>query len=965
MILDKSEEEWGKFLRTGIGVYVFVLVLAMFPFSDDPTGDIKTLITSWGSFVLAAMWLIGTWRNRQPVRRPPLFFAILLLFLALNLVACLFSSFVGNSFVEFRKLWWLFLLYFLAAQAYRKPEHVRNLMMVICVAVALSSAYAYCQHAGWDPFPWGDRTSDEYRNLPGTFGNPNYAAHTLILAIVMLFFIASKVHLAWCAALALVFLVHLRYTQQRAGIIALVAAVVLLIAAGLIFVRLRRPVASVVTTLVVVAVLGVIGAGVTMAATKVRTGSSYPLDLSLLVRYKSYCSAARMACERPFLGWGPGSYRLEYPQFWTPYEQRWYAQERRVNAHVHNDLIEAAIDAGLFAAGLYLAFLVLGMSFSLLAGFTRADPLCRRLAFTLAAIFCAFLVDGLFGFNVRVPVSAAIIFLMAGALEGIWMPARPRDTLRSLPPLSRAWRGGVVAVGLLFVVLDTGVFASQCLLHSGTGSLMHRDYDKAESRLRWGERLAPWNWFFARQRGLAALSQNDWARANDHLERSLTKNPYQVMTLVPLAQSKMSLGLSMLAPEEPDIPAARQALDEAAGFAERALELCPAFALAEDLLGRISAGRAMLLSKASRADEDQPEIDEAWREADGHFARAVQCGAPNTSELHRQMSQVRIALGDMDGAEEALVRAIQADPSEDANWPFFAGFARETGRYDRLRSTLKWQIERLGEKRRPNRAALSAAYLWLANVEKDGYSDLEAAETAFRNAVHHRPLDPHVWSSYAYFAETDKRLKSFKAFLRETNARLLDEGKRPLPHVAAVALVMNRGPEALVEATASLVAVVQKGGHRGIRSADLGMEWALKLLLNQTRKAELTAENTGLALLHLGIAYNAIQTWDTAEQIFAEAVAKLPTQYQGVCAQHWSIALVHQERANEALDIIQDAASRSPDDLELQHALGRTLVEAGRPKNAQRIYRGLLKSPGLSGEKRERIRGELESLVEQ
>jgi len=969
MILDKDEAAWGKFLRAGIGIYVFVLVLAMFPFSDDPTGDIKNLVTSWASLILAGTWLAGTWRTKQPVRRPPLFLVILLVFLALNLAACLRSSFVGNSLVDLRRLWALFLLYLIASQAYRTPQQVRNLMFVVCMAVAISSIYAFRQRAGWDPFPWSDRTRDEYVNLPGTFGNPNYAAHTLILATIMAVYLAAKRRSLWGLGFAVLFLIHLRFTQQRAGIIALAGALALVVVARLIYRRVRRPVAATAWALIVVAVLGVAGLGAAMGVTKIRTGMPYPLDLSLLIRYKSYCSAAAMALERPLLGWGPGNYKIEYAQFWTPYEQNYFAREQKINQHVHNDVLETGIDAGLPAAGLYLAFLVFGMSFGLLAAFTRSDPMQRRLGYAFAGFFCAFLIDGLFGFNLHVPVSAALLFLMAGALEGLWMVSAPGPSTHRFSGLSYAWRAAAMVAIVWCALADTGVFASQCLLHSGTAALARNDYDRAGVLLGRGERLAPWNAAFAHRRGVARLAKEDWAAARVHLERALEKDPYSIPALLALARSKMSLGLSLLAQDPPQTPEAAQEFDDATRYAERALALCPVFPMADDLLGRIASGRAMALAKQQPEAEDQQALTQAWQQAEAHFVRAIQNGAANTSQLYRQLSQIRFALNDTAGAEDALARSIQADPSVETNWPFFAGFARKSGRYDQFRNTLKWQIQRLNETSPPDDAALAAAYRWLARAEKEGFDNDRAAEAAYRNAVHHDPTGPRTWHAFARFASAAGRLESFKTCLCDTTARLVAQKKTPLPHVAALAEVWTRGPKTLPRATASLVTVVQQGGAGRLPTAKLDMLWAVELLHKETEAAtlpnaepKLGATAAAVTLLHLGIVHAGMHDLQRADELLARAMPKLPLAYQAVCARHRSRVLMGLERAPEALALLQDVAAKVPDNLELKRVLAQAFAEAGQVGKARRAYQVLLKAPKLDDKARKAIQAELDAL---
>jgi O-antigen ligase len=320
-------ERIDRYLRASIEAFLFVLVVAMFPFTMDPTGDIKFALCGWASLLLLLGWVFSVWRTGRAFRRPQVFLEILVLFLILGVVSSFCGAHVRNSLAEMGRFWSVFILYLVASQVYRTNGQVRRLMLVVCAAVALSSIYAlFIQRLGFDPFPWRDRTSDEYVNLPATFGNPNFAAHTLILAIIMALYLAADLRMVWALGFALLFLVHLYFTHQRAGVLALAAAA-LLVAVGLLMRKLLRsrakpmlrPIGAAITTLAVVGVLGVMGLGLAMGVSQLRHGSPYPLDLSLLIRYKSYCSAANMILTRPILGYGPANYKIEYPRFWTPY----------------------------------------------------------------------------------------------------------------------------------------------------------------------------------------------------------------------------------------------------------------------------------------------------------------------------------------------------------------------------------------------------------------------------------------------------------------------------------------------------------------------------------------------------------------------------------------------------------------------------------------------------------------------
>lgn len=956
---------WGRPFRKAIGVLVVLLVLAMFPYSEDPTGDIKNVILSWGSALILAAWLYGITWNHWPIRRPTIFLDILVVFLVLHVASCALSPFRMNSFSEFGKLWYLFVLYLVASQVYTDERQIRRLMLVVCGAMAVASLYGVViQKFGFDKFPWNDMTSDVYTNLPATFGNPNFAAHALVLAIVMALYLATERRMVWCLGFVAVFFVHLRFTGQRAGWVALLAAALILTVHALVRRRVRRPARGVVATLATVGILGAVGFAAAMGVSKAYTGSAYPLDLSLLIRYKSYSSAAAMVLRHPVLGWGTGNYRIQYPSFWTPYEQRWFAEELRQNAHVHNDLLEFAADAGLPAAGLYLVFLVLGMGYGLYMAATLKEPLKRRLGLTFAALFAVFLVDGLFGFNARVPVSASILFLMAGAMEGFRNANVSREPVApfQLPRMLREeWKMIVLAVSVLYMGLETFSLASQVFYQDGLGLTKAKIYDRAEAGLKWAERLAPWRSKLARQRGMIAMARRDWSTAAEHLERSMQRNPYYVTTIVMLARCQVSMALNDAHLRQAPDKECLAELDKAEATIQRAQKLCPMFPPIEDLLGRVDSNRAMFLGSMPEKSDEQ--IAQLWETAEGHLLKAIHYGAQNSSEVYRQLAQVRVTRKNFEGAESAIVRATQADPADNANWPFFYGFACNAKRYDRFSKALSWRISRLSEKQPPDTVNLATAYLWKGSIEQDGFNDIDTAERAFRDAVTTMPSRPDVWSAYARFAETAQRQAPFKEFLIATYDNILANGAKPLPHVAAVARVWREGSNAIVDASVSLLSIVQgkvSVPHYG--PIDLDMRWAVLLILQQVRENPPSAEDIGVAMMHLGMVCASIHADDLADQFFPAAMPRLTPDLQRVCAQHWADVLLNLRRPLEAVALLQGMTARFPDDNDVHLAFARTLTRVNRLDEARAQYQLIIDSQTQDEDIRRTAQRELDRL---
>ncbi|HEO69805.1 MAG TPA: hypothetical protein ENN80_00965, partial [Candidatus Hydrogenedentes bacterium] len=183
-------------------VLVVLVVLLLTPYTPDPPNDVKNLVLNWGVLVLFVLGLIDVFVLKQPLPRRSLMLYILLAYLGLNFIAALQAFNVMNSLHALGRFVTLTLLYLLVAYAFRTPTQAWQLMLVLCAAVALSSAYGFFQKAGLDPFPWATREVEEYLRLPATFGNPNLASHALNLAFIMAVALALRRETRWYGALA-------------------------------------------------------------------------------------------------------------------------------------------------------------------------------------------------------------------------------------------------------------------------------------------------------------------------------------------------------------------------------------------------------------------------------------------------------------------------------------------------------------------------------------------------------------------------------------------------------------------------------------------------------------------------------------------------------------------------------------------------------------------------------------------
>lgn len=411
--------------RHTLNGFAVALILAVYPSSNDPSGDVKYLLTGLAASVLLIAWVWKNWRIDHRVIVHASCLPILVTWLLVSLAATATSTNPGIGIVMCVRMLALISIYWVTAQAVRTPQHATTLMRWICIATGIASVYGICQYLGWDPLPWDEAQQklEEYRNAPATFGNPNLAGHVLVLAFVLLVFAGTQRGNRWMLAIAPVLVAHHAITHHRAGYIALLGAA-LVVVAVLSIARQRRNTALPARSNFRVAALVAGGAVAVFClvaiAFSTRITDRLPLDLSSFLRLNSLSNASRMVAAAPWLGWGPGNYQIENVRFWSAFEQDWYATERRLNTHVHNDILETATECGMIGAACHIAVLIFALWKCVKAYSTAHLPLHRRLALALLAAITAFAADGLLGFNLRAPASAGLFFVMLGVCDGVF-----------------------------------------------------------------------------------------------------------------------------------------------------------------------------------------------------------------------------------------------------------------------------------------------------------------------------------------------------------------------------------------------------------------------------------------------------------------------------------------------------------------------------------------------------------------
>lgn len=956
------------FVRGAFSVFVFCLVLIMIPWTRRPTEECKVFLLEGAAFFLGSFWLVVTLIKKRPLFKGKVFLWPLLAFFALNVLSAACSSYPEHSIAEVSRLFCLILIYFTASQLYTKPQYVLRLMLVVCLAVSLSSIYAICQKFGFDPFPWETKqlSTEVYKGLPGTLGNPNVAGHTLILAVVMCVALVIEKRTRWCALLLALFLGHLWYTNHRASFLALSMAVVLLVAVMIVRTRAHKPLSSVLAVsamLFAVCFVGILGA---LGWTKLQSETRVPLDSSLLLRYNSYNSAAKMIVERPLLGYGPGNYTIENPRFWTDFEQRWFAQEYKMNAHVHNEMLESAIDSGVLAMGLYLWVLVSGIFYALLHFFARPSGQHRRLALMFASLFLAFLVDGFFGFNFHSPVSGVFLFIMAGAFEALYAPAEELGEERKFNLFGAyCFRGAVLVCALLSFIHSSQLFASELMYQTGTTAIHWKSYDFAERILKRGESLAPSNWFFAYERGKIATYQEQYEEAGEHFERSLSHNPNWIPTLVAGSGASANVytreegeGISIIGPKR------RAAAKASAEYARHALELCGQLPGAEGTLARLAFFQSMFLEREGHsgpalADMRAGLLDKAIQ----HQSRAASYSGERQGERLSRLVHLNFLRGNYEAAEDALHRTIYLKPDFEQTWALLIGVAIDSGAMNELKSIMQNQLDYFSQRPVPDPGIIGMLHYRLAHIY-DVLKDYSAAESAYKRAVAMRDQDELILIDFAHYARRQSVLENFGRFLLVTRSRLEANEKPVNPTMSILTLVLSEETPELTEAAQILGAM-----SKDIRSSEASKEEFVRatsvadFLAVEVFNAPHSTEHLFIAYLNVARAYALLNEEKRAAQVL-EAGKGLPQTQQEKAGylDFYAKLLFQQKRYADAERILREFYSVSLKNPVLSQMLAEALAANGKEAEAVVEYLRILSMVGSDKSKQDQIRSRIAEL---
>ena len=324
-----------------------------------------------------------------------------------------------------------------------KEISAKNILDILLAVCALACAYGICQNLGLE-FLWNVKIGDEFGSRSiSTLGNPNFLSAFILFALpfAVIYFLRAKEKLAqfYYCLLCVLFAICMALTQTRSSWIGAFCAVIILLCSK----NFRELLLKNKTKFILL----VISAGSlfffwpqyntegykSLVLQRATTESSLKsgkwalnveeqdINQSYHQRLMMWTCGVENLKEKPFLGWGWGSWQLTF----APCQGRILLKypalkglKTQANA-AHNIFVETASQSGLIGLFAYLFLL-----FLVFAGFkkyykSQTDIDNKLFYLALFASLVAFLADNFFNITLQVPVLCFIFYFNLGILASL------------------------------------------------------------------------------------------------------------------------------------------------------------------------------------------------------------------------------------------------------------------------------------------------------------------------------------------------------------------------------------------------------------------------------------------------------------------------------------------------------------------------------------------------------------------
>jgi len=417
---------------TLLGGATVVLLLAPLAFGAVEPWAIFLLEASAAALLLA--WGFRQWASRELTVAPHPLYGPMLAFGALVAVQRL-AGITAYKHVTYSLLLLYFgygMLAFVVTQTLRRSSQLRPLAWVVCGYGALLASFSLLQGIAPNGKLYWIWPLEQGGLIYGPYVNHNHYAglmemltpFPLVLALSRHARGNRKLVVAGIAALmaGTIFLSGSRGGMLAFGVQVIVLAVLLRPQRG----AWKQPLALGVFLAVMIGFLIWIG-GNELTRRLVSIQSETRQELTGGVRLTIDRDCLRMLREKPFLGWGLGTFPVVYPQFRSFYTSFFVNQ-------AHNDYLQLLVETGIagFAIALWFQVLTFRRAWAKLENWTETVNGTLTVAALLGCI--GILVHSFLDFNLQIPANAALFYVLCAiaASDPLQESQRRRNRRRNL-----------------------------------------------------------------------------------------------------------------------------------------------------------------------------------------------------------------------------------------------------------------------------------------------------------------------------------------------------------------------------------------------------------------------------------------------------------------------------------------------------------------------------------------------------
>lgn len=523
-----SKEQRGEAVGTRGPQSISALVLWLIPlvsiFFYGFVGKDKTLnlapLMLVGYLALAAGFVWRVLRNTGG-RVVPMGLPLFLVFLVYSICLVPFSGIPYESkerVLELGLFFGAFCIWGTSLVTYRRNRWVLGVLIAFALVAAFYGLVIHFKKP--DSILWLTRYTDHYDGrLASLYICPNHFAHVLQMlmpfCLVIILIQQSGLFLRVMAGYALVsFFPVLYFTESRAGFLGAVGA---LIVTGLLMAlrKSKRLFFALVVLIPLLLSLFVVGAWrysevfrrrmdpvVKYLSTEKNDGFASSDDPDF--RPRTWMDTIDMIKHKPWLGFGPGTYRYTYPEF----RKRW-KNDRVISGHPHNEYLEVASEYGLVGFGLFALAWMYGLVRILIFALKSPNKHHSLMAMAFLGTAAGTMFHSFFDFQMHVFPNTLIFALLAGMTVGQMQSQQSRRSSDKAP--TRNVLKNVSAVGLAVAYLLAAVLCVQVSSSAIVRALADRQVEKgldkeAEAEYLLATKIDPGNWWA--ERGLAELYFN-------------------------------------------------------------------------------------------------------------------------------------------------------------------------------------------------------------------------------------------------------------------------------------------------------------------------------------------------------------------------------------------------------------------------------------------------------------------------